>query len=313
LRAALTLLSCLLLVTACPQTDASNTTAGTTAGGKGPGKAASGDAGKADPTSADVPAQDLIREAPGVDLSKLDEAQRESFFKSLNAEASACGKPHSLAVSLRDDDECRDSMHVAQFIATRIAAGAVATDIKFEVDALVKALQVREVPIAGRPVLGNERAPVTLVVFADFQCPMCKAEAPELRAAVESHRGQVKLVFKHFPLTHAHPRAEAVALAAEAAGLQGKFWEMHDKLFGNQDAVTDADIERYAGEIGLDVAKWKADMASEPVKLAVAQDQADGMKLDLQGTPTVYVNGRERVPMLWGGDLEAWIDDALRR
>jgi predicted DsbA family dithiol-disulfide isomerase len=266
-----------------------------------------------EPTPKPIPAKDLIREAPGVDFSKLTEPQRETFFQVINSEASACGASHSLAVSLRDDDSCRDSMHVAQFIAGRIGAGAQPGDIKLDLDLVVGALREREVPIEGRPVYGNERAPVTMVVFADFQCPVCKLEAPELRAAVDSHRGQAKLVFKHFPLTHAHAFAEAAAHAAEAAHLQGKFWEMSDKLFEHQNALEPADLERYATEIGLDVAKWKADIASDAVKQAVSQDQADGIKLELQGTPTVYVNGRERVVQLWGGELEAWIDDALRR
>jgi protein-disulfide isomerase len=304
LRAAVPLLvSCLLLATGCPPADSQSDTAA---------KAASGKQGEPAPEPA-IPAKDLIREAPGVDISKLTEPQRETFFQVINLEASACGAAHSLVVSLREDDSCRDSMHVAQFIADRIGAGAHAGDIKLELDMLVAALQERVVPIEGRPVYGNERAPVTLVVFADFQCPVCKAEAPELRAAVDSHRGQAKLVFKHFPLTHAHAFAEPAAHAAEAAHLQGKFWEMHDKMFEHQNALEPADLERYATEIGLDVAKWKADMASDAVKQKVARDQTDGIKLELEGTPTVYVNGRERVSFLWGGDLEKWIDDALRR
>jgi protein-disulfide isomerase len=304
------LVSCLLLATGCPPADSqSDTATHAPRGGAGPRKAGEP---TPEPGTPATPAKDLIREAPGVDLSKLSEPQRETFFQVINSEFSACGAGHSLAVSLRDDDSCRDSMHVAQFIAGRIAAGAQPGDIKLELDQLVAALKQHEIPIEGRPVYGNERAPVTLIVFADFECPLCKAEAPELRAAVDSHRGQVKLVFKEFPLS-GHPFAEPAALAAEAAHLQGKFWEMHDKLFEHQNALTPADLERYATEIGLDVAKWKADLASELVKQTVAQDQADGMKLDLPGTPTVYVNGRMLVPLLWGGDLDAWIDDALRR
>jgi protein-disulfide isomerase len=301
------LISCLLLATGCPAANSQSDTAQSGAKGAGSRK-------QAEPTpEPEIPAKDLIREAPGVDLSKLSEPQRESFFQVINSEASACGAAHSLAVSLRDDDSCRDSMHVAQFIAGRIGAGAHAGDIKLELDAVVAALQERQIPTDGSPVYGNERAPVTLIVFADFECPACKGEAPELRAAVDSHRGQAKLVFKHFPLTQVHAFAEPAARAAQAAHLQGKFWEMHDKLFEHQNALEPEDLERYATELGLDVAKWKADMNSEPVKQKVAQDQADGMKLEFGGTPAVYVNGREHTPLLWGGELEAWIDDALRR
>ena len=294
------LVSCLLLATGCTDPAADTSKAPPTKQGETP------------PTKT-VPAKDLIREAPGVDISKLNEPQKEAFFQVLNTEGSACGAAHSLAVSLRDDDSCRDSMHVSQFIAGRIGAGAQPGDIKLELDMVVKALQEREISIEGRPVYGNERAPVTLVVFADFQCPVCKEEAPELRAAIDSHRGQAKLVFKQFPLTHAHPFAEGAAIAAEAAHLQGKFWEMHDEMFEHQSALTPEDLERYAAQIGLDVAKWKADIASDAVKQKVAQDRADGEKLAIGGTPTVFVNGRELTRQLWGGELDAWIDDALRR
>jgi protein-disulfide isomerase len=259
------------------------------------------------------PAEQMIRSAPGVDLSQLSETQQTTYFTMINVEPSACDKPHSLATSLRDDPECRNSMLVAQFIADRIASGATPSDVKLDIDAVVHALTPREIPIEGRPTYGNDNAPVTLVVFADFQCPHCKMEAPVLRKAVQQYRGQAKLVYMHFPL-NMHSRAEAGAIAAEAAHAQGKFWEMHDLIFDHQEQLEDEDLERYAKQIrGLDVAKWKADYEAGTGKLAVAKDRALGEALDIQGTPAVFVNGRELTPLLWGGKLEAWIDDALRR
>ena len=115
--------------------------------------------------------EDLITQAKGVDLSKLSDAQRDSFFQLINSEPSACGKAHSLAKSLRDDDECRDSLVIAQLVADYLADGMGVTDLKLGLPEVVDALRPREIPIAGRPVYGNERAPVTIVVFADFQCP----------------------------------------------------------------------------------------------------------------------------------------------
>ncbi|MFO7564049.1 MAG: thioredoxin domain-containing protein [Enhygromyxa sp.] len=259
------------------------------------------------------PADQMIRTAPGVDLSKLSETQQASFYTVINTEPSACDKPHSLATSLTTDPECRDSMLVAQFIADRLASGATPSDIKLDIDAVVDALTPQEIPIEGRPTYGNDSAPVTVVVFADFECPHCKAEAPRLRKIVQQYRGQAKLVFKHFPLGM-HERAKQAAIATEAAHMQGKFWEMHDLVFDHQDQLEDEDLERYAKQIrGLDVAKWKADYEAEAAALAVAKDRAIGEALDLPGTPAVYVNGRLLTPLLWGGQLEAWIDDALRR
>jgi protein-disulfide isomerase len=120
-------------------------------------------------------------------------------------------------------------------------------------------------------------------------------------------------VFKHFPLA-GHPRGEPAAIAVEAAHLQGKFWEMHDLVFDHQSQLEDADLERYAQQIaGLDLAKWKADYAAESTKLTVAKDRAHGDLLQIAGTPAVYVNGRFVTPLLWGGNLTSWIEDALRR
>ncbi|EDM79947.1 thioredoxin domain protein [Plesiocystis pacifica SIR-1] len=284
---------------------------------RGPNGAAAGGDGKqaeSDRPQLDPPSEaEMIREAKGVDLSKLNETQQATFFTLINVEPSACDKPHSLATSLRDDAECRDSMIVAQFIADRLAEGATPSDIKLDIDVVIDALEVRDIPVEGRPTYGNDLAPVTVVVFADFQCPHCRMEAPVLRKAVQQYRGRAKLVFKHYPL-RSHGRAEVAAQACEAAHLQGKFWEMHDLVFDHQTQLEDADLERYAKQIdGLDVAKWKADMATEDVKLAVAKDRKIGDALGIQGTPAVYINGRTVTPLLWGGSLEAWIDDALRR
>jgi protein-disulfide isomerase len=259
------------------------------------------------------PADQMIRSAPGVDLSKLSDTQQSTYFTVINTEPSACDKPHSLATSLRDDPDCRNSMLVAQYIADRLASGATPSDIKLDIDLVVDALTPREIPTEGRPTYGNVNAPVAVVVFADFQCPHCKAEAPGLRKAVQNYRGEAKLVFRHFPL-EMHDRAQAAAIAAEAAHEQGKFWEMHDLIFDHQEQLEDEDLERYAKQIrGLDFDKWKAAYESQAAELAVAKDRAVGEALDIQGTPAVFINGRQLTPLLWGGSLEAWIDDALRR
>jgi protein-disulfide isomerase len=269
-----------------------------------------GSAGKQSPPP--PPSDEMITDAPGIELSKLSEVQRQTFFQLINTEPSACEKPHSMAKSLHVDTACRDSLILAQFAADSLASGAAVSDVKDALVGLEAALNVREIDVEGRPTYGNQRAPVTVVVFADFECPHCRAEAPGLRQAVQQFRGQAKLVFKHYPL-NMHPRAKVAAIACEAAHQQEKFWEMHDIVFGHQTALEDADLEAYAKEIGLDVARWKKDMTAEDVILAVEKDRAWGDKLEIPGTPAVFVNGREVNPALFGGTLEGWIDDALRR
>ncbi len=261
---------------------------------------------------ASINPHDMIMEAKGVDVSKLTDAQRMSFFQLINGEPSACGKSHSLAKSLRDDSTCRDSLIVCQFAADRLATGASPSDVKEELEFVVDSLQPRTIATHGRPTHGNERAPVTVVVFADFECPHCKSEAPLIRQAVDQFRGRAKLVFKHFPLAM-HPRAKVAAIATEAGHEQGKFWAMHDIVFAHQTELSDQDLLRYAEQAGLDMAKFKEAFAAERTKAAVETDRADGEKLDIQGTPAVFVNGRYMNELLFGGTVTGWIDDALRR
>jgi len=269
--------------------------------------------GAGDPAGAGGPAgAPEITEAKGVDLSRLTEPQKTSFFQLINSEPSACGKAHSLAVSLRDDGSCRDSLSVSQFIADALASGASPSDIKDNLEPLVDALRPREINIQGRPVYGNERAPVTVVVFADFECPHCRQEAPVLRQAIDQFRGRAKLVYKHFPLS-GHVRAKAAAIATVAAMEQGKFWEMHDMVFENQTTLEDADLRRFAQKIGLDMARFDAAYKAKSGQQLVEEDRSEGEKLDISGTPAVFVNGRYMNQYLFGGTITGWIDDALRR
>lgn len=261
---------------------------------------------------AELPKDDMLMEAPGVDTSKLSEAQRGVFFQVINTEPSACDKPHSLARSLADDPGCRDSQLAAQFVADALASGAPASAVKHDLPLVVDAITPRPIDITGRPVYGSERAPVTVVVFADFQCPHCRAEAPVLRKAVDQFRGRAKLVYKHFPIT-GHDRAKVAAIATEAAHEQGKFWEMHDLVFENQNDLSDENIYKWAEQIGLDMTKFKASFKAQNGKAVVEKDKADGEALGISGTPAVYVNGRTVIPALFGGNVTAWIDDALKR
>ncbi|MFZ6178071.1 DsbA family protein [Nannocystis pusilla] len=300
----------LLILSACSPACTSVPEAGAPENKGGPVAATT----KAEPAPSDVtpPPGGEITEAKGVDLSRLSEPQKTSFFQLINSEPSACGKPHSLAVSLRDDAACRDSLSVSQFIADALASGASPSDIKANMEYVVGALQPRKIDIEGRPVYGNERAPVTVVVFADFECPHCRAEAPMLRQAIDQFRGRAKLVFKHFPLS-AHPRAKVAAIATVAAQSQGKFWEMHDIVFENQTALSDADIRKYAQKVGLDMKQFDADFAALKGKDIVEADRAEGEKLEITGTPAVFVNGRYFNEYMFGGTVVGWIDDALRR
>jgi protein-disulfide isomerase len=159
-------------------------------------------------------------------------------------------------------------------------------------------------PWPGDHVLGSPAAPVTLIEYGDYECPYCAAAAPVLHRLVAESDGQVRLVFRNFPLADRHPYALTAALAAEAAGAQGAFWPMHDLLFARQDRLDDAALRAYADELGLDGERLVGE-AAQPFGDKVEADFAAGLAAGVGGTPTVFIDGR-----LYSGRMDP---GALRR
>ena len=145
---------------------------------------------------------------------------------------------------------------------------------------------------------GPAQATVIMEEFADFQCSACGGVYPNFKAVESEYGNRLKVIFREFPLTPNHAHALVAARAAEAAGLQGKFWEMHDMLYENQKAWSDAfDVrpmfEDYAKKIGLDVERFKKDQDGDAVENRILEDGKRGHSLGVTGTPTVFLNGVE--------------------
>jgi protein-disulfide isomerase len=138
---------------------------------------------------------------------------------------------------------------------------------------------------------GPDDAPVTLVEYGDFECPYCGMAHPIVQAAQRELGSQLRFVFRHFPLAEAHPHARLAAQAAEAAGAQGRFWEMHDTLFEHQDALDVEDLVGYAESLGLDSAQFARDLESGTYAKKVRDDFRSGVRSGVNGTPTFFVNG----------------------
>jgi protein-disulfide isomerase len=148
------------------------------------------------------------------------------------------------------------------------------------------------VPISERDhVLGPADAPVTLVEYADFECPYCAA-ATKAVGYLRRHLGdQIRFVFRHFPVTELHPHAEQAAIAAEAAAAQGSFWQMHDVLFERQAAMERPDLERHAEEIGLDISAFVLALGLRSGLDRVQEDLESGRASGVNATPKFFVNG----------------------
>jgi protein-disulfide isomerase len=155
------------------------------------------------------------------------------------------------------------------------------------------------VPGADPPhTLGSPNAPARLEEFGDFQCPPCGMFHPILKQMHDEFGDKLQITFREFPLTPAHQHAQAAASAAEAAGMQDKFWPMHDLIYEHQNDWKDKfDVrpifEGYAQQIGVNLDRYKRDVTSEEVARRIFQDQKRGQSLGVKGTPTVFLNGRE--------------------
>jgi protein-disulfide isomerase len=146
-------------------------------------------------------------------------------------------------------------------------------------------------------IKGPETAKVTLVEFSDFQCPACKAYATVIDDLLAEFPNDLRVVYKFFPLKSIHFRAQASAQAAEAAGRQGKFFEMSRVLFENQEIWSresgSESFEKYASDLGLDLEKFKTDYNSDSVKDKINAQLKEGIDLNVNGTPTIYLNGKK--------------------
>ena len=138
---------------------------------------------------------------------------------------------------------------------------------------------------------GPENAPVTFVEYGDFQCPHCASMEPVLHELRRLAGPGMRFVYRHFPLTSSHPHAQSAAEAAEAAGMQGAFWPMHDALFANQQALTDRDLVAYAAALGLDVDAVSSALANQTYEPNVRGDFMSGVRSGVSGTPTFFING----------------------
>ena len=158
----------------------------------------------------------------------------------------------------------------------------------------------RTAPAGAQPanLLGVPTATVTVEEFADYQCPTCATVHTKMKEINALYSGRIKFIYRSFPLTQIHKNAYDAAVAAEAAGSQGKYWAMQDQLFGNQQAWANSTevrklFDQYAAKIGLDVTKFQNDMAGLPAKTRVDTDMQRGKALGISGTPTIYINGNK--------------------
>jgi protein-disulfide isomerase len=181
--------------------------------------------------------------------------------------------------------------------AKKSLSGVVFMEMKFALVAVLAA-GLLLFGCAGTPdrgtskIFGPDDAKVSFVIYSDFQCPACGSAEPTVNRLMGDYAGRVRFVFKQFPLRGIHENAQKAAEAAECSLDQGKFWEMHDKMFENQQALFDADLKKYARELKMDGKTFDACLDSGEKYDAVQKDLDDGVAAGVQATPSFFINGQ---------------------
>jgi protein-disulfide isomerase len=241
----------------------------------------------------------LTREAQrrGIPVNALLDAEVEAKAAAVTAEEVDAVYQASRARLRGDEAAVREQLRARlrqQRLAARRAAYVEALRAQARVQVSLAAPAIRRVDVAtaGAPVRGAADAPVTVVEFSDFHCPFCRSVQPTLATLLERYAGKVRLVHRDFPIDALHPQASRAAEAARCAHDQGRFWEYHDVLFATAPRAAPADLERYAGQVGLDAGRFGRCLSEATHRGAVQEDVDAAARLGLSGTPAFFVNGR---------------------
>lgn len=230
---------------------------------------------------------------PGVETGALTPRERNEWAGYVGEFLAPCADtPVPIAQCVKENRPCTRCLPAAKYLLKGVRDGESRDQIEKSFQNRFDPKKVRDVPIDGSPSKGPESAPVVVVEFADFECPFCASVAPVFEKTFEEKKDKVRFVYKFMPLA-AHPHGEIAARAGFAAAQQGKFWEMNRKMFGNREHLEESDLQSYAKDLGLDLAKFKTDMNSQAATDRIATDHKLADTLGVKGTPTVYVNGRE--------------------
>jgi protein-disulfide isomerase len=264
-----------------------------------------------------------------VSLTDLTPVQKVTVMQALNERDCECGcGMGKIAGCIKKDPNCPRSPNLARAAIDMVKQGKGLGEILAAIDDKQKPSGGSPSPAAAAPEGGSKKvvpfahdlrrgAPatkVTIVEFSDFQCPFCKRSEPTVKGLLDKYGKDVALIWMNQPLPF-HDHAMDAATAFQAASRQGhdKAWKLHDKMYENNTALTRGDIEKYAGDVGLNTAKFKKDWDDPKVKAEVEQDQKAGTAAGANGTPTFFINGREVVGAQPADAFEKVIDDEIKK
>ncbi len=226
---------------------------------------------------------ELLKQEVDAKVPPVSEAEQKAFYEQNKARFGSASEADALK---RIETGLRQ-----QRLRERHAAFVDSLRAKAEVKVMLAPPRLA-VEAGDNPARGPADAPVTIIEFSDFQCPFCSRAESTLKKLEESYPGKIRVVYRDFPLTSIHPQAARAAEAAGCANEQGKFWAMHDSLFGQQDKLQEADLKQRAVELGLDTAAFNTCLDSGKETAEWQKDQGEGERYGVSSTPAFFVNGR---------------------
>jgi protein-disulfide isomerase len=251
---------------------------------------------------------DKIVALKGIDTSALTARERTDWSRAVSELLTPCpDQPVSVEQCVNEARACAGCVPAARYLVEQVRRGRTRAQVDAAYRARFGADQVKNIDVGDSPSKGAPNAPVLIVEFADFECPACADKRTLLDKLVEEHAGKVRLVFKNFPLSM-HPNAEKAARAGWAAHKQGKFWQLHLLMFDNQTDLSQPSVEKLAQKAGIDLARFRQDRDSEAAADAVLRDRKQGEGLNIQSTPSLFINGRPfPASAEFDQDLEDWL------
>lgn len=257
--------------------------------------------------------QEALRLLPGIDTSDLTPGQRRAL-NDVATEAFCPCAPTSVAACLRSRPDCQAAKRLVNLSRQMLIAGQAQSVVQLRVDAYYDSFRAdrrREVAADG-PTLGSPDAKVAIVEFSDFECPACGAANPVLGDLARKRGNDVKVVFRNFPLVGRHLHAYDAAVAGVYAQTKGKFWPLADLFFANQTNLNAAGVNKYARDVGLDPDAMNKAITTDPqYRAKVDEDMAAGHALNIPGTPTLFINGRQLLLPPTAQYLSWTVDDEL--
>jgi protein-disulfide isomerase len=246
----------------------------------------------------------------GIDVSKLEGDKTQLFYKLINSLKSPCGKAHSLRTSFTSDTSCKRAPFAVRYVLAMIEDEGPEDRVREEyAHKYERPGQPVKLDASRAPHAGANDAPIKLVEFYDYECPHCQAFKAQMEQVMSDKPAEVGVSFMMFPIESKHPESRSAAQAALAASQQGKFREMHDRLFAPQAAHGRDAVMGYAKELGLDLAKFQK--AYDDASPQVTGDLKQGEAAGVEATPTLFFNDRKYEGPMVAKYIEMWIDEDL--